>query len=100
MVEDRVVILLESVRLDAEVLALLLLLVVILYDVLIVILLKGLMVTQLENPKQQREDLQVTIGRITDHLHRQGAPVLLDHLGLGQVQVHQEVVVEDVIINN
>lgn len=96
MVEDRVVILLESVRLDAEVLALLLLLVVILYDVLIVILLKGLMVTQLENPKQQLEDLQVTMGRITNHLHHQEAPVYLDHLDLGQVQVvDQEVVVED-----
>ncbi len=79
---------------------LILLLVVILFDVLIVTLLEDQMATQLEDPKQQLEDLQVTIGRITDHLHRQGAPVLLDHLGLGQVQVHQEVVVEDVIINN
>lgn len=64
-----------------------------------VTLLEDLITTQLKGRIAilQEGRRQVIINPIVDHHHLQEAPAFLNHLDLGQVRVHQEVV-EDVRI--
>ncbi len=68
------------------------------------LLLEGLIRRHLEDPIQHLEDLQITKGRITDHLQHQEVLEFLDHLQVADLLLVEVValvlqeVVEDVII--